>query len=197
MNHAHLHKLEQKSAQKLAKDIPRKNVLRFSLVRQVLWGEIDGKAFGPVRAYSGAGQKGLHPEDVKYKNWNPAKSKTSDQAGHRGGALVPGWWIVIPERLAKGHQSNFVRWGAAPTSASLRIVPYQLDSKYAAGHRGSFYIHGNGGKGSDGCLLIDPVHREALVDLVCNGHGAWLGAYISGTELSDALGTSAKADRTA
>jgi hypothetical protein len=197
MQQTQMCKLEAEAAAVLSKNVPRSNILRLSLVRQVLWGAVGGKKFGPVKAFSGAGQKGTHRDNVKYEDWAPSKKKTGDKAGTRGGALAPGWWIVIPEKLAKGCQSSYVAWGAAPTDSSLRIVPYKLDGQYEGGHRNSFYIHGNGGKGSDGCILIEPAHRTALVHLVVGNNGAWLHAYISGTEMNDAFDKSQLVHQTA
>lgn len=188
-------KIEAEAARKIAGSVPRTNVLRFSLVRQVLWGEVGGRPFGPVSAKSGAGQTGVGKQTVKYRDWMPSKKA---KGATRGGALVPGWWIVLPEKLAqKGAQSPHVKWGAAPTGNSLRIVPYRLDGGYEGSIRNSFYIHGTGGKGSDGCILIDPAHREVLVELVAGNHGAWLQAYISGTELNEALERSDRFNQTA
>ena len=188
-------KLEASAAHKVASIIPRTNVLRYSLVRQILWGEIGGQRYGPVRAESGAGQTGVKRRDVKVKDWHP-RNKAHGNA--RGGALVPGWWIVLPEKLAdKGDQSPHVKWGAAPTGNSLRIVPYKLATGYEGSIRNSFYIHGTGGRGSDGCILIDPGNRTDLVELTAANGGAWLYAYISGIELNDALERSEQKNRTA
>ena len=188
-------KVEAEAAQKIAASIPRTNVLAFSLVRQVRWGEIGGTKFGPVSAKSGAGQTGVGKQTVKYRDWQPSRKAAG---AVRGGALVPGWWIVLPEKLAeKGAQSPHVKWGSAPTANSLRLVPYRLDQGYEGSKRNSFYIHGTGGKGSDGCILVEPAHRTVLVDLVSGNQGAWLYAYVSGTELNEALEKSRRFDRTA
>lgn len=188
-------KMESAAAQKIAGAIPRSTVLRYSLVRQVIWGEVGGKKYGPVAAQWGAGQTGVGKQNVKYKDWRPTNKASGEK---RGGALVPGWWIVLPEKLAdKGDQSPHVKWGAAPTGNSLRLVPYKLDAGYDGSIRNSFYIHGTGGKGSDGCILIDPAHRQVLVELVAKNAGAWLQAYIAGTELNEALEKSDKMNQTA
>ena len=168
LNNAIKSKMETSAAQNIAGTIPRTNILRYSIVRQVLSGNVGGKNCGPFEAQSGAGQDGVHKTSVKFKDWHPGKAKTSDAEGMRGGAIMPGWWLVIPEKLAKKEQSSHVAWGAAPTAMSLRIVPYKLDQSTSKSTRNSFYIHGNGGKGSDGCILLGPVQRQALVELVCN-----------------------------
>jgi hypothetical protein len=191
------HYLELEAARKIAKSISRSNVLRFSLVRQILWGQVDGKKLGPFEALSGGGQSGTRPQGLKLEDWTPYKKKTSDKPGHRGGALVPGWWIVLPEKLAKYRCSSHLGWGSAPTGDSLRIIPYQLDPRYSQSDRDSFYIHGTGGKGSDGCILIGPEHRHVLVACVARGGGAWLHAYLSGTELNNAIEQSDRINKTA
>jgi hypothetical protein len=76
-------------------------------------------------------------------------------------------------------------------------VPYELTDGYEDSIRNSFYIHGTGGHGSDGCILIDPAHRKVLVELVAGNGGAWLQAYISGTELNEALDKSNRFNQTA
>jgi hypothetical protein len=187
MNNSTKSTLEASAARSIASSIPRENVLRYSVVRQVLWGRFGRKDFGPYEARSGAGQDGVHKNSVKYNAWNPRKAKLSDNAGERGGAIMPGWWLVIPEKLARNEQPSYVASGAAPTGNSLRIVPFKLDATAGGSTRNSFYIHGTGGKGSDGCILLAPAHRETLVELVCKHSGAWLQAYVSGTELNEAL----------
>ncbi len=189
-----LHQLETEAAAKLAHTVPRDNVLQFSLVRQVLWGQIAGTRYGPVPAYSGGGQTGVRAANLKIKDWAPQKQKSSSG---RGGCLGPGWWIVIPEQLAKGHYSSHLRAGGAPTNMSMRLVPYQLDKAYHDNIRGAFYIHGTGGHGSDGCILIDPTNRQTLVKLVCSHGGAWLRAFISGQELNEKIEQSIRFSHTA
>lgn len=187
---------ETQVAQSVASTLDRANVLRYSVVRQLLWGEIGGRKYGPIKAWSGAGQDGVKARNVKYSDWNPARQADEDE-GVRGGAIVPGWWIVLPEKLAAKQRSSYLSWGGAPTGQSLRVVPYQLDPRYADGVRNSFYIHGTGGKGSDGCLLVAPTHRHALVDWVCGTTGAWLHAYVSGIELNEAFEQSTRMAHTA
>ena len=118
--------IESSAAKGISALIPRQNVMRYSIVRQVLWGKIKGVECGPYHAPSGGGQDGIKQNSLRYKDWNPGKKKTGMAVGHRGGAIMPGWWIMVPEDLAKGEQSSFVGFGKAPTSASLRIIPYEL-----------------------------------------------------------------------
>jgi hypothetical protein len=177
-----LHAHEIAAAQSHGTSVPRSNVLRYSIVRQQLWGTVNGKGFGPVQAESGGGQDGVHARAITFSQWRP-DTATNKGRRERGGAIVPGWWIVLPERLAKGAHSSAVCFGRAPTNDSLRILPYQLAPEYAGSTRDSFYIHGTGGPGSDGCLLVPPGPRKQLVDLVCSGNGAWLHVYLSGVEL--------------
>ena len=179
----HQHTQEVAVAHRYASSIPRSNVLRYSIVQQQLSGSVNGKVFSSW-AQSGGGQNGVNAQAVTLVNWRP-ETATDKQTGQRGGAIVPGWWIVIPERLTKHAQSSAVRFGHAPTNDSLRLVPYQLAVEHALSTRDSFYIHGTGGRGSDGCILLPPDPRKTLVDLVCSGHGAWLYVYLSGIELEN------------
>jgi hypothetical protein len=135
-------------------------------------------------------------QPLKIADWNPAK-KANAKMKERGGAIMPGWWIVLPEKLARGGKSSHVSWGAAPTGNSLRVVPYQLSEGYVGSVRNSFYIHGTGGHGSDGCILMAPTHRRTLVDLVSSSDGAWLQVYCSGTELDETLQTTGHVSTTA
>lgn len=182
-----------------AGSIPRQNILRFSIARQVLSGNVGGKEFGPIRCNSGGGQTGFEAS-VSVASLNPRRqtfgSKTT-KFRERGGALPPGWWIVIPEGLQKGERSSLLSTGAAPTANSLKIVPYQLEKGYGDAPRFGFYIHGTGGDGSEGCLLLDPAHRAVLVRMVCKAGGAWLQSYLSSIELEQELQRSQHADRTA
>lgn len=196
MRHPSNSQIEATASHSVAASIPRENVLRYSIVRQILSGRVGGTEIGPFRAPSGAGQDGVHDVSLKYKDWNPNKKKTGVGVGQRGGAIMPGWWIVLPEKLNRGQQSSHVKFGAAPTSNSLRVVPYILDAS-APGERNSFYIHGTGGHGSDGCILLAPSHRASLVDAICKTGGAWLHAFVSGIELKDALDRSHNLNNTA
>lgn len=187
LNDTERSRLEAACAHRMAPAIPRANVLRYSVVRQVLWGSVAGQSYGPVAGVSGAGQDGVHRRAVSLSEWTPSRKAQSRAKDGRGGAIVPGWWIVLPEELGKGEGSSWLPWGAAPTAHSLRVVPYALDASYAQGQRHSFYLHGTGGAGSDGCILLPPTHRQVLVNRVLEGGGAWLHAFVSGIELNDAV----------
>jgi hypothetical protein len=185
-----LHGREVAAAHRYAPSIPRSNVLRYSVVQQQLFGTVNGKSFCAY-AKCGGGQDGVKAQSVAFSNWRP-ETVTNKQTGQRGGAIVPGWWIVIPERLARHAQSSAIHYGRAPTDNSLRLVPYQLAAGHALNTRGSFYIHGTGGHGSDGCILLPPHQRKELVDLICAGGGAWLHVYLSGLELENLRQQNAK-----
>ena len=188
--------LEGEAAKNIGPSIPRKNVLRYSIARQLIWGDVGGKQYGPHAAVSGGGQDGVSKKAVSVGARNSYIK--ADQAAHRrGGAIMPGWWIVIPEKLGLHKHSSHLDWGGAPTANSLRIVPYQLASGHEGSNRNSFYIHGTGGHGSDGCILIAPAHRSVLVGLVCEHDGAWLQAYWSGTELNEEIEKGELASHTA
>lgn len=178
--------MEAVAAKKLAPSIPRKNVLRYSIVRQLISGVLGDHTYGPFKAPSGSGQDGISIKAVDYSSWNPAK-QTDKEKKQRGGVIVPGWWIVVPEKIARGKHSSQTAWGAAPTQNSLRVLPYLLAEGYADSIRNSFYIHGIGGHGSDGCILLPANHRQVLADLVCANGGAWLHAYLSGVELNEVV----------
>ncbi len=189
--------VEQEAAAALAASIPRENVLRYSIVQQLLWGTVGGKALSPVKAPSGGGQTGVGPKaSLTYGQLNPGKATKGHDPDERGGAIMPGWWIVVPEKLDKGEQSSHTEWGGAPTGNSLRVLPYKLEGVGAGSTRSSFYIHGTGGRGSDGCILVAPGNRAALVKAVIDGNGAWLHAFLSGLELNNALEASDRSNRT-
>lgn len=178
------------------KDISKENIIRYSVVRQILTGKIAGIEIGPYWAPSGAGQKGVQRESVKLVDWNPAKGATGLEEGRRGGAIMPGWWMILPEILKKGQTPSGLSWGKAPTDYSLRIIPYKLDDNYSHSERNSFYIHGTGGHGSDGCILLSPADRKYLVGMVSNCGGAWLRVYYNSQEMSDSINMADHINRT-
>lgn len=159
--------------------VSRSNVLRYSIAMQVIFGTLNGKTIGPMRCNSGGGQVGWE-KSVSLANIDPSKKKTSRM---RGGALPPGWWIALPEILRKSQRHSGLSWGSAPTDNSIRLVPYKLAKGFEATQRDSFYIHGTGGKGSDGCLIMGPGPRNGLVHAIANAQGAWLHCYLSEEEL--------------
>ena len=110
---------------------------------------------------------------------------------------MPGWWIVVPADLDKGEKLKGLNWGSAPTNNSLRILPYQLLGEGKNYNRNSFYIHGTGGKGSDGCILMAPAHRNKLLSQIVKNKGAWLQVFLSQPELNDWLEQKDRFNRTA
>lgn len=185
-------------------DLPAGNILYFSIVKMLLWGRIGGKTVGPYTAQSGGGLT-LTPSgkmSASFNDLNPCRatgyaSRNEISDDNRGGAIVPGLFAVPPDVLKKGRMHKASVWGGAPTGNSLRLYPVKIEKRYGALTRNSFYIHGNGGKGSDGCIIMGPTDRQQLIDHVKAGKGAWLRAYLSSRELEKAYEESDAFNRTA
>ena len=178
------------------------NKLYYSIARQILWGTINGSRVGPFAAQSGGGQTGVGKPGVSFAKVNPSvrssyATKAEIAEDNRGGAIPPGLWAVEPQVLANQQMSGHSMWGGAPTGHSLRLWPLALRKRYAKDARHSFYIHGTGGKGSDGCILMSPHDRKSLVRLVADNGGALLRVYLSGRELNDQFDRSDLLNRTA
>ncbi len=175
----------------LSLSVPKENVLYYSIVRELFWGRIGSTRIGPWQAWSGGGQNGTDASGASLANVHPGKrasyaSYETISDYNRGGAIPPGYWVIEPEVLSKNTRSTMSVWGGAPTGTSLRLWPKRIEKKYLRVARHSFYIHGTGGKGSDGCILIAPNNRAELARLVTEHGGAILRVYLSGKEVNDA-----------
>ena len=187
---AHLKKwqIERNVANEIAPRLGTNNIVQFDALECRVFGQFGGVAFGPYDAVSGAGLNS--PSDLKgasFSIWTPAKGKTGNLAGQRGGVIPPGLWIILPEVLSKGAQSRCMKaggatGGGAPTNGSLKLVPYSLEQEHLgeAEPRQGFYIHGasldpsKAGTGSDGCILMNKLDRHWLATQVMAARGAWL-----------------------
>lgn len=178
----------------LAQSVPKGNIIRFDALECRLYGKFGDSCFGPWDAVSGAGLNSHRKlQGTKLSAWLPTTSKDS-KLGIRGGVIPPGWWIALPEILGKGQASSFLNSGAAPTDASIKLVPVKLDDSDSAMFkecaRGGFYIHGASrdpskkGSGSDGCILLEPDKRKWLASLILRGNGAWLYVHLNAAAIN-------------
>lgn len=199
---------ESRAAASIAGTVNRANVIHYNALTNRLFGRIGGSSFGPWSAVSGAGMNSARDQPhVTLANWLPGKKKTGTAAGSRGGVIPPGWWIALPEVLARGHRSRYAGGLGAPTDHSIKLVPFLL-RQVGAGvlgecERGGFYIHGASksplktGSGSDGCILLGPAERTRLAMQVFRAKGAWLHVSIDAQRLNQIFEFQEAASRTA
>lgn len=128
-----------------------KNILKYSIRDEVLFGTVGGKSFS-MKAFSGGGRgstDGMELHDLKHwsttKKAPPAFSRKS-----RGGPLPVGLYLAqyygIHEHL--GRCAILMQ-----TLSSLLHADPWSDIGVSVTDRSGFYIHGSGPKGSDGCIV--------------------------------------------
>ncbi|HMN44006.1 MAG TPA: hypothetical protein PKE27_05510 [Povalibacter sp.] len=137
-------------------------MLRYSIADEMLYGTVAGKSFS-MKACSGGGRgssAGLQRKDVAH--WNSQKKAPAafDEA-NRGGPLPAGHYLAV-------YIGPYKTFGeCARLDQTLTSMLYS-DLSSAAGvsvtERDGFLIHGEGPKGSDGCIV--PASKVALKKLL-------------------------------
>ena len=131
-----------------------------------IWSENDhGKTIcHSVTAVSGGGRGVAHYEEVrgqrkwvaypdgihgnrKYVSWDPA-TRPDSRTGRRGGPIPSGWYRVEEPKHNVFYESD----GTKEHVYSSALIPYSGPGGPVINRRG-FYIHGQGQKGSDGCIV--------------------------------------------
>lgn len=186
---------EKEVGEEFAKTVSRENVIRFDALECRLYGKLGQIKFGPWSAVSGAGLNSSEKlQGTKLSAWLPTTGKGK---GKRGGLIPPGWWIALPEILHAGQPSSFIGKGGAPTSSSIKLVPFKLENAepklFGESARGGFYIHGASknpskiGSGSDGCILLSPEERKWLGMKILECKGAWLYVGLNSAKLNEMI----------
>jgi hypothetical protein len=100
--------------------------------------------------------------------------------GVRGGAIPPGVWKILPPRE---HGDSKGPWVSVlmPDDETRKAYP-QRDYDVER-----FKVHGTGPKGSDGCIVIAPVHRIPLLKAVKEAGGATLTVLWEGDRMNERL----------
>lgn len=135
--------------------------LTYFVWSQRLVGTIGNAAFS-MRAVSGGGRGGHAPQS-SMASFSPYRAKDGAR-GVRGGTLPPGYYKV---------ESHTRYRGAIKGPPISKLTPIHLDPAFGGDRqhasygrdfqREPFLIHGPGVKGSDGCIVIDLVHRKPLL----------------------------------
>jgi hypothetical protein len=146
---------------------PQPVQLTYYVWDELLTGRIGEKSFS-IRAVSGGGRGRLKGQPEYSLGSFSSYRKKDDKEGVRGGVLPPGLWRVEKPSKYKGKKK-------APVSI---LVPINIDeplkdlrpaqkTPYGRDYTEEpFLIHGRGPKGSDGCLVIEPIPRAALLHAV-------------------------------
>lgn len=137
--------------------------LTFFVWSQRLVGSI-GETSISCRAVSGGGRGGQNPS-TSFSSFSPYVAK-NDASGQRGGTLPPGYYYIQPPSQYNGH----VKGKPISRLIAVQIDPaIGIDGKSQASYgrdMSTFLIHGPGIVGSDGCIVIDRVHRVPLLQAV-------------------------------
>lgn len=142
-----------------------KAVLAYDVDGERLTGEIGKKYKADIRAFSG-GSRGhqtvapkvgaayLHGQAASFSSRFANTAEKKDKKGRyiqRGGPLPPGLYSC--EYVS--HHASF--------GACIRLHPQDHEVLAFYGRSDSFFIHGRGAKGSDGCIVPQlPAQRHAL-----------------------------------
>ena len=161
--------------------------LEYNAAAELLIGKIGAAAFREV-AYSGGsrGHKTASPaKAARYLHKSSFNSslgrlattpeiynKKTDTYQQRGGTIPPGHYRCV---YVENHPT-FKECIYLDPTADAHAIHTPLARQPIAHHRGGFYIHGHGPKGSDGCLVLaNEVRRKALNqavrDLTRDSHG--------------------------
>lgn len=143
----------------------KSNVLRYSIRDETLYGTISGTSFS-MRAFSGGGRgstAGIERTDLRH--WNSQKKAPEEfDEKNRGGPLPKGLYLV---RYYGIHETLKRCAALDQTLSSLLYADSDAPSGLAVTERDSFYIHGTGPKGSDGCIVpANKVDLKHLLDAI-------------------------------
>ena len=138
------------------------NVLRYSIRDECLYGTVAKTSFS-MKAFSGGGRgstAGKERTDLKHWSTRKKAPDTYDEK-NRGGPLPIGLYLatyfgVHPVLGACSQLSQ--------TISSLIQTDYESPIGFSVTPRDKFYIHGEGPKGSDGCIV--PANKVDLKELL-------------------------------
>jgi hypothetical protein len=164
----------------------------YSIARELLYGSINGKKF-VIAAYSGGGRGSTNPKvrENSFNSYFASKPTISHAHGKRGGAVPPGNWTIMPPQNHVHHLGYYVS-KLVPDEATEKRYP-QRRYKFPEG----FYIHGPGIQGSDGCLIIERIHRLPLLRAIGEAGGASLTVLWDGEYMEQRLENSSRTSSTA
>jgi hypothetical protein len=113
-----------------------------------------------IVAWSGGagGSKVLPPEDSANNPYDYALQE-DDEAGIRGGPIPPGRYKILPP--SHHPKKHFL---------CARLEPLQP----LPNHRGGFLIHGQGRKGSDGCIVLRDDDFHPMMSRLARSRGGML-----------------------
>jgi hypothetical protein len=154
----HHRSLHAGSAKK--KNSPCTGQLSYFIFEGVLTG-VFGKDQIYLTAWSGGvgGSRKLKPTDDANNPYSYGVKEVSDpKNATRGGPIPPGPYRILPP----GHQVHL--------GLCARLEPQFT----APNHRGGFAIHGQGPKGSDGCIVIPDKDFHRLMDKLAQSGGGHL-----------------------
>lgn len=137
-------------------------MLRYSVLQEVLYGSVGSKYF-MMKAFSGGGRGstgGLERHDLSH--WDSGKKAPSKfNELSRGGPLPDGPYLA----RYLSHHAHFGQCVRLEQTLSALLQPDPFaPCGMAVTDRTSFYIHGTGPKGSDGCIV--PADRGQLKALL-------------------------------
>lgn len=156
--------------------------LTYSIGRELLSGAIGDKKFAiPARSGGGRGATVASVRQASLSSYSPFRKMDK---GVRGGAIPPGTWKILPPVVSGDSKGPWVSV-LVPDDSTRQSYP-QRDYDAAR-----FKIHGPGPQGSDGCLVIEKVHRIQLLKAVKQAGGATLTVLWDGERLNERFNTSA------
>ena len=138
------------------------NVLRYSIRDECLYGTVAAKSFS-MKAFSGGGRGstgGMEQTDLKH--WSTRKKAPGGfDEKNRGGPIPIGLYLA-------SYFGNHPHLGLCAqldqTISSLIQTDYDSPIGFMVTPRSGFYIHGEGPKGSDGCIV--PANKVDLKRLL-------------------------------
>jgi hypothetical protein len=152
------------------------NRLTYVIAAQVLRGQI-GKEKFEIKAVSGGGRGSTAGKaQSSQASFDPRKPTRGAQADQRGGAIPPGlWWVYPPQWKDNKHPSLGV-WVAYMKPTGNQASEF---GKRTYDEDTGFFIHGTGARGSNGCLVISPPHRQRLLAAIEAAGGVALEVVLS------------------
>jgi hypothetical protein len=138
------------------------NVLRYSIRDECLYGTIAKTSFS-MKAFSGGGRgstAGKERTDLKHWNTRKKAPDTYDEK-NRGGSIPIGLYLAsyFGVHPVLGACSQLTQ-----TLSSLIQTDFESPIGFSVTPRDKFYIHGEGPKGSDGCIV--PANKVDLRELL-------------------------------
>jgi hypothetical protein len=152
---------------------PHSAVLEYDAAAELLKGKIGAADFREI-AYSGGSRGHKKTSSDKAKRYLQASSvdassrlattrevydKKTDTYQQRGGTIPPGNYRCV---YVENHPS-FGKCIFLDPASNAHAISSPFAWRPIVHHRGGFYIHGHGPKGSDGCLVLaNEVRRNEL-----------------------------------